>query len=75
MPDATDAGRPGIAVARLIWGSTQDKELIFSSRTYRLLRERTALNAPAKDVGPAGTVNGGWGLLNKTIVNHLPRHP
>jgi hypothetical protein len=74
VPHATDAaGRAGIAVARLIQGSTQDNELVFSTRTYRLLGERTTLTAPAKDVGPAGTVIGGWALLNKTVVNHLPR--
>jgi len=40
-----------------------------------LLGERTTLTAPANGVGPAGTVIGGWALLNKTVVNHLPRHP
>jgi len=76
VPHATDAaGRPGIAVARLIQGSTEDDELVFSPRTYRLLGERTTLTAPASGVGPAGTVIGGWALLNKTVVNHLPRHP
>ncbi len=76
MPHATDAaGRAGIAVARLIQGSTQDNELVFSPRTYQLLGERTTLTAPANGVGPAGTVIGGWALLNKTVVNHLPRHP
>ncbi len=69
------AGRPGIAVARLIQGSTQRDELVFSARTYQLLGERTTLTAPAKDVGPAGTVIGGWALLSKTVVDHLPRHP
>lgn len=73
---ATDVtGRPGIAVARLNQGSTQDNELVFSARTYQLLGERTTLTAPAKDVGPAGTVIGGWALLSKTVVSHLPRHP
>jgi hypothetical protein len=76
IPDAIDAaGRPGIAVARLIQASTEDDELVFSARTYHLLGERTTLTAPAKNVGPAGTVIGGWALLNKTVVNHLPRHP
>jgi hypothetical protein len=74
VPHATDAaGRAGIAVARLIQGSTQDNELVFSARTYRLLGERTTLTAPAKDVGPAGTVIGGWAMLSETVVNHLPR--
>jgi hypothetical protein len=55
VPHATDAaGRAGIAVARLIQGSTEDSELVFSARTYRLLGERTTLTAPAKDVGPGG---------------------
>jgi hypothetical protein len=72
---ATDAaGRAGIAVGRLIQGATEDSQLVFSARTYRLLGERTTLTAPAKGVGPAGTVIGGWALLNKTVVSHLPRH-
>jgi len=76
VPHATDAaGRAGIAVARLIQASTEDNELVFSARTYHLLGERTTLTAPTKGVGPAGTVIGGWALLNKTVVGHLPRHP
>jgi hypothetical protein len=76
VPHATDAaGRAGIAVARLIQGSTEDDELVFSSRTYRLLGRRTTLTVPAKGVGPVGTVIGGWALLGKTVVSHLPRHP
>ena len=76
VPHATDAaGRAGIAVARLIQGSSEDNELVFSARTYRLLGERTTLTAPGKGVGPAGTVIGGWALLNNTVVSHLPRHP
>ena len=73
---ATDmAGRPGIAVARFIQGSTEDSELLFGARTYRLLGGRTRLTVPEKGVGPAGTVIGAWALLNKTVVSHLPRHP
>jgi hypothetical protein len=76
VPHATDAaGRAGIAVARLIQGSTEDDQLVFSARTYRLLGGRTTLTVPGKGVGPAGTVIGGWALLAKTVVNHLPRHP
>jgi hypothetical protein len=75
VPHASDAaGRPGIAVARIIQGSTEDSELIFGSRTYRLLGGRTRLTVPAKGVGPAGTVIGAWALLHKTVVSHLPRH-
>jgi hypothetical protein len=44
-------------------------------RTYHLLGKRTTLTAQAQDVGPAGTVMGGWAVLNKIVVNHLPRHP
>src|SRR5262249_59728378 len=67
VPHATDAaGRAGIAVARLIQGSTEDNELVFSARTYRLLGERTTLTAPGKGVGPAGTVIGGWAAPNDT---------
>ncbi len=76
VPHATDAaGRAGIAVARLIQGSTEDDEFIFSARTYHLLGGRTTLTIPEKGVGPAGTVIGGWALLTKTVVSHLPRHP
>lgn len=75
VPHATDAaGRAGIAVARLIQGSTQDDEFVFNARTYRLLGGRTTLTAQAKGVGPAGTAIGGWALLSKTVVSHLPRH-
>ncbi|MBO0774855.1 MAG: CU044_5270 family protein [Actinobacteria bacterium] len=73
---ATDAaGRAGIAVTRRVQGSTEDSELVFSARTYRLLGGRTALTVPEKGVGPPGTVVGGWALLNKIVVSHLPRHP
>jgi hypothetical protein len=76
VPHATDtAGRPGIAVARFIQGSTEDSELLFGARTYRLLGGRTRLTVPEEGVGPAGTVIGAWALLNKTVVSHLPRHP
>ena len=76
VPHATDAaGRPGIAVARFIQGSTEDSELIFGARTYRLLGGRIRLTVPEQGVGPAGTVIGAWALLNKTVVGHLPRHP
>jgi hypothetical protein len=75
VPHATDAaGRAGIAVARLIQGSTQDDQFVFSAHTYHLLGGRTTLTVPGKGVGPAGTVIGGWALLNKTVVSHLPRH-
>jgi hypothetical protein len=76
VPHARDAaGRAGIAVARLIQGSTEDDELIFSAHTYRLLGGRTTLTVPEKGVGPAGTVIGAWAQLSKTVVSHLPRHP
>jgi hypothetical protein len=76
VPHAADAaGRPGIAVARSIQGSTEDSELIFGARTYRLLGGRTRLTVPQKGMGPAGTVIGAWALLSKTAVSHLPRHP
>ncbi len=67
------AGRPGIAVARSIQGATEDSELIFSTRTYRLLGGRTRLTVPERGVGPAGTVIGSWALLSKTVARHLPR--
>jgi hypothetical protein len=73
---ATDAaGRVGIAVARIAQGSKEDSELIFDTRTYRLLGERTTLTVPAKGVGPAGTVTGASALLTEKVVSHLPRFP
>jgi hypothetical protein len=75
VPHATDPqGRPA-SPARLTQGSTQESELIFSARTYRLLGGRTTLTAASAGMGPAGTVIGGWAPLSETVASRLPRTP
>jgi hypothetical protein len=66
------AGRQGIAVARNTLAFSEEDELIFAARTYRLLGGRTTLTAAEHGIGPAGTVIGAWALLSKTVVSHLP---
>jgi len=68
--DAANAvGQTGVAVSR------SGSELIFGSRTYQLIGERSVLTRPVAGMGPAGTVVASTAQLREAVVSTLPDVP
>lgn len=66
---ANAVGQTGVAVSR------SGSELIFGSRTYQLIGERSVLTQPVAGMGPAGTVVASTAQLRETVVSTLPDIP
>lgn len=66
------AGRPGIAVAKLINGKGTRDELVFDPHTYQFLGTKSVTVSPHSPLGPAGTTVGSSAMLRATVVDHPP---
>ncbi|HZR49689.1 MAG TPA: CU044_5270 family protein [Streptosporangiaceae bacterium] len=66
---ANAIGQTGVAVSR------SGSELIFGSRTYQLIGERSVLTRPVAGMGPAGTVVASTAQLKEAVVSTLPDVP
>lgn len=66
------AGRPGIAVAKVISGKGTSDELIFDPRTYQFLGTESVTVSPHSPLGPAGTTVGSSAVLRVAVADHPP---